>query len=277
MAIIGSESSTQGIGNQWRLGPLNSIAINGSVDVNVQDQTTEIVDLHLTRYIQDVSVGTNASIDDTTISLLPDSGPMTVGHTICLKEGTAFYQGTILGITGTGPYDVELDTPLDYAYTTAAVAHEGDPDLAIDGSTTTRYYKVSPSGLDSTVEWDITRIAFMMVGSSAGDDGKFGSLSPLTKGIVLRYTDGITKNIFNAKSNGDLSLHTGGDVAYTTRTVPGTSYGTRARRTFSGQEKNGVTIRLSEATDDELVIIVQDDLSGLTSFEAVAQGHVVDP
>ena len=39
---------------------------------------------------------------------------------VCITEGTRYYQGLLLSFTGTNPYTLTLDTPLDYAFTTAA-------------------------------------------------------------------------------------------------------------------------------------------------------------
>ena len=66
------------------------------------------------------------------------------------------------------------------------------------------------------------------------------------------------------------------DATYIDDTLgPSGEYGFRTRRTFGGQNKNGVVIRL-DGEDDSFQLIVQDDLTGLTFMEAVAQGHVVD-
>lgn len=244
-------------------------------DVFIQDQHTEIIDLHLTRLIQPVAIDVNTLIDDTSIQITA-AAPPTVGSTLCLKEGYKFYQGGILSFTGTNPYTVVVDTPLDYPFTTAGGCSERSNNMAVNGSVTPQNFVLSPANLTDGLEWDITRIALQMVGTAAPDDGKFGTIAALTNGIVVRYTDGITKNLFNAKTNADLALHTGGDVQYIPRTVPAGSHGVRARRTFSGPEKNGVTIRLAATTSDELIIIIQDDLTDITTFEAVAQGHIVD-
>lgn len=48
------------------------------------------------------------------------------------------------------------------------------------------------------------------------------------------------------------------------------------RRSFAGQDKNGVVIRLNGDQGDEFQVIVQDNLTGLTHFRTVVQGHVVE-
>lgn len=247
-----------------------------SLDVYIQDQNTEIIDLHLTQVVQTVTLAQNYNVNDRVLEIIAGQAPV-VGNTICLKEGTKFYQGEILTVVVNGlNWDVTLDLPLDYAFTTAGGCSERTSNLAVDGSVTPQEFTVSPSNLDAGVAWDITRICIQFIGASAGDDSKFGTMAALANGIVFRYENGVTKNLFSAKTNADLALHTGGDVSYQTRSGGQGAYGVRARRTFSGQEKNGVTVRLNSVTSDKFSVIVQDDLTDIAVFQVVAQGHVVD-
>jgi len=247
-----------------------------NVGVFIQDQTTEIIDLHVTQKIQDIDIVTNTSIDDVAITVSSAAEP-TNGSTVCLREGSAFYQGQILSHVANGDnWDITLDTPLDYAYTTAGGCEEASIDLNVNGSVTKQVFEVSPKGLDEGIKWDIVRFMVQINDASAMDDGKFGGATALTNGIVFRKVDGITKNLFNAKTNGDLAAHMY-DVAYVDNTVgPSGLYGLRGRRTFGGQSKNGVVIRLSSETSDAFQIIVQDDLTVLDSFQIIAQGHIVE-
>lgn len=251
---------------------------NPSFDVFVQDQSTEIIDLYFSKEIQTITLSANQNIDDTVIRATMASSAPTVGSVICLKEGTAFYQGEVVSFSLVGglEYDITLDTPLDYAFTTAGGCSERTCQMNVDGSSTTQEFSISPSGLDSSVSWDVTRVLFQMTDATAMDDGKFGGVASLTNGIVLRKVDGVTKNIFNVKNNGEFALRMY-DVQYVDSTLgPSGLYAMRARRTFSGQDKNGVVIRLNAATNDTLVLLIRDDLTGLSSFNAVVQGHIVE-
>ena len=109
------------------------------------------------------------------------------------------------------------------------------------------------------------------------DDGKFGGITGgLTNGIFFRVKNGTTKNIFNAKTNGDLAAHMF-DLNYVDDTLgPSGQYGLRGRRTFGGQSKNGVVIRLNSETNDIFECVVQDDLTDLTNFQIIVQGHIVE-
>ena len=245
----------------------------GVKDIIWNDQHTEIINLHFTRLIQPIAIAADTNIDDTSVSITAASAPV-VGNLVCFKEYTAFYQGYILSVAGTGPYTVTLDTPLDFAFTTAGGCSERSEDMNVDGSVTPVEFSVSPANLADGVEWDITRIIGTMLDNTSMDDGKFGGGTALTKGIVLRYSDGITKNIFNAKTNGDLAEQMY-DVQYATNSPAGL-YGLRFRRSFAGLDKNGVVIRLDAARGDTLSIIIQDNLTGLVEFHCVVQGHRTD-
>jgi len=49
--------------------------------------------------------------------------------------------------------------------------------------------------------------------------------------------------------------------------------GFTGRLTFAGQNKLGAVIRIG--ADEDLQIVIQDDLTGLSSFSVVAEGHQV--
>jgi hypothetical protein len=63
------------------------------------------------------------------------------------------------------------------------------------------------------------------------------------------------------------------DAQYTTR-APAGENGFRFRNSYAGQSKHGGVLRL--APSDTLDIILQDDITGLTDFQMMAQGHVVE-
>lgn len=248
----------------------------GGIDVNVQDQTTELIDLKLSRLIQTFTIAINTSIDDRVINANLAAAP-TVGNLICLKEDTAFYQGIILSFvdnTG-GNYDITIDTPLDFAFTVAGGCSERSDKMNVLGSPgSPLVFSISPVNLAAGTEWDIVRFIGVILDDTAMDDGKFGGITALINGVVFRKVDGIYKNLFNAKTNGDLKLHMY-DVDYSDK-APAGQNGLNFRRTFGGPSKNGVVIRLAADNADQFQVIIQDDLTTLTDFRIVLQGHLVD-
>lgn len=256
--------------------------LNDSIDVKIQDQSTEIIDLKLSRKLDDLTLLADTAIDDMTITVETTSEVPTTEMTICLKEGTAFYQARPVTVTSLGgnQYSLVMDTPLDFAFTTTGVCELTSTNLAVDGSVTPVVFRATPSGLDDGVQWDINRFILLWGGEGvttsdpAPDDGDFGVTGALTKGVYIRSRDGIVKNIFNAKTNGDFRARAY-DVTYQPASKNGV-YTVTVHREFNGQENNGVVIRLSAITNDEFELVVQDDLTGMTGGQMVVQGQVVD-
>jgi len=242
-----------------------------TVDVAVQDQTTDLVNSYMHRHTgASATLTADTTIDDYVLDVESGHG-FNATELVCLKENGRFYQGTILSTTAT---TITLDTPLDYAYTIGSLCTSSILDLTVNGSPASPliYHIKPPSG----VKWDIVRILFYIEDDSAMDDGKFGGISALTNGIVLRSKNGTYLNIANVKTNGDFA-QIAFDRDYVAKPPAGTGHSMIVRRTFGGQSKNGVVIRLDGDKDDELEVIVRDDLTGLSHFHVIVQGHVVQP
>ena len=113
----------------------------------------------------------------------------------------------------------------------------------------------------------------MCVCATAVDLTKFGDLTALTNGLVMRRTDGEYHNIFNVHDNGDIAnvmLNWQSFVA--TKPNEGID-GFVASLTFSGQHEMGVTLRIGP--NEDLEFLIQDNLSGLTSLKIIAEGSIV--
>ena len=249
--------------------PLES---NGAVPVNIQDQVSTPVDLY---FVQAIGIPTaltnNVAIDDVNITV--DSvANIAVGNYLGIFSGISgedrFYFGEVLAVLGN---DVTLDTPLDFNFTAGDILVSTTRDLNVDGSGTTQPFIVSGAGTGSPLEIDITRIIFQITDGSTMDDGLFGGINSLTNGIVLRRNNGAVDNIYNIKNNGDFGI-VSFDKAYSDK-APAGLFGLTVRSTFAGQAKHGVAIRLG--INESLELLVQDDLTDLTSFRILAQGHVV--
>lgn len=246
---------------------------NGAVPVNIQDQTTQIIDLHAHQDISNLTL-----IDDTIIGsmniIIEHDVTIAVGQIIHFEENKRASQSEIVSILIDTPIagqdTINLDTPMDYAYTTLSGIHNGNINLNVNGAITSQTFHISPP---KDTKWDIVRMVLIIEDNSAMDSGKFGGITELTNGVVFRKKDGTYYNIFNAKSNSDFAVHAY-DIAYDDR-APAGIYGFRARRTFGGQSKNGVVIRLDGNAGDQFQGIIQDDLTGLTKFHLIVQGHVV--
>ncbi len=224
-----------------------------------------------------LTIITNTLLNQQVVSVTTIVTP-TTDDMVCFKEGTAFYQGEIINVVSLGGdnYNITLDSPLDYPFSINGGCSLRNSNMAVDGSVTPVVFAVSPIGLidpqdDSLGQrWDITRMLCKIIDNNAMDTKKFGGQTALTKGIIFRKKDGVYKNIFNVKTNGDFALHAY-DKEFETK-APSGSYEFSVRKTFT---KSGVTIRLNANDSDLFQGIVQDDATGNENMECVLHGHVV--
>jgi hypothetical protein len=149
----------------------------------------------------------------------------------------------------------------------------GNRSMNVDGSVTPAVFQIGPVGAATEIEIDIVRIMGWIQDDVSMDDAKFGGISALTRGLVLRRNnaDGTFTNYWNAKSNGEIRL-LAFDANYASK-APSGFYGFNFRNTYGGQSKHGVVIRLT--TGQSMQVVVQDDLTDLAEMFMMAQGHIV--
>ena len=194
-----------------------------TIDVAIQDQTTDIVDLYMHSHAGVAATLTApTAIDDYVLAVEAGHGT-SAGELVCLKENKRFYQGLILSTTAT---TITLDTPLDYAYSIGTLCAASVLDLTVNGSPASPliYHIKPPAG----VKWDVVRIMFYIEDDVAMDDGKFGGIAALTNGIVLRSKNGTYLNIFNVKTNGDFAQRAF-DRTYVSKPPAGTGHSQSGR------------------------------------------------
>lgn len=251
-------------------GQTAAVEQNGGLAVNIQDQHSLALDL---KFIQaqgsPTMLSSSIAPDDLTIDVDSTVGFVS-GNTVGIFSTTGiFYFGTQIGAPAGST--ITLDTPIDKAFAAGDNVITAVSDMAVNGAATTQIFQIGPVGGATAVEIDITRFMGYLQDGTAMDDAKFGGITALTNGIVLRINDGAMQNLWNAKSNADLALLTF-DFMYTDK-APAGSFGARFRNSYAGPEKHGVTIRL--APGDILELLIQDNLTGLEQFKMMAQGHVV--
>jgi hypothetical protein len=245
---------------------------NGGLAVNVQDQDTPPVDLFFTNPIGVPTALTNAvAINDTSFDV--DSvANISVGNYLGIFSGTSaegrFLFAEVLTVVSN---TVTIDTPIDFAFSAGDPVISTSREMNVNGAITAQTFSVTNGSTSSVITIDITRIMFSMTLGTAGDDGKFGNITSLTNGIVFRRTNGDIRNVFNVKNNGELRALCF-DLTYPIRSGGGGDFGMGARYTFAGQDKHGVVLRLHPG--DSLDVIIQDDLTGLSSYRMVAPGHI---
>ncbi len=265
LSVIATASSNVINLKDWvKVEIIKPIEANGAVSVNVQDQTTEIVDYYLTKLDNVSSLTVNVSVDDKLLQLNSTVGAVAYNAINIYEEGH-YFQALILSISGN---NITINAPLDYNFTSNAIVEYASWNMNVDGSTTPIEFKLC---VPSESEWDITRMMFSISDNTDMDDGKFGGIPSLTNGFVLRVEDGYYKNIFVVNDNGGFAERCY-DTGYSDK-APAGLYGFKARRTFGGQDKNGVVVRLNGTDRDCITTVIQDDLTDLTKLAVVAQGH----
>jgi hypothetical protein len=243
---------------------------NGGWDTNIQDQTTPSLDLFFLRPVGAPTTLTQSAVLNE--------------YTLELTDATDFVTGTYVGVfSDVGRYyfgevliksvnQITLDTPLDFAFDSAVTkVLPTSRDMNVDGSETPVTFSIQAG--ESGLVIDLTRLIVSMTHGSAGDDGLYGNLTKLTRGLVLRRVDGNTRNYWNIKDNGEWA-NLSYDVTYSIRSGGGGTFGTRSRYSWAGTDKHGVAVRLGPG--ERLDAIVQDDLTGLTSKRMLVAGHETD-
>ena len=252
----------------------NTFDGHGNAQIVIQDQYSASFDFMLARNPGLSTVAVATSIEDMAVTVA-DASSASVGNYCVMFRGTfgytsLIYVGTILSIaTNT----ITLDTPINYEFQIGDVVLFRDTKIELaDGSLTPVIYDLPvPPGI---VSIDVTRFIFAIECSTEPDDSLFGNLPALTNGIVLRHnsvTLGI-HNFWNIKKNGDMAAFNY-DVTYTDK-AGGGLFAVRCLMTYNAQPYHGVTVRLNPG--DKIELIVQDDLTDLSTFKVVVQGHVVE-
>lgn len=246
---------------------------NGGVPVNLQDQTTRPLIIKFNQVTNSTTLSVAAVMSEYEITVASTTG-FVAGKYIILfdlvSKNFSFYTqvGAPVGNV------ITLDSPIDFAYPIGTNADVANTDMAVDGSGTPEIFGLrglgAPPGVDIVV--DITKIIIQCETATATTLPEFGDLTKLARGLLLRRRDGTTENIFNVKSNNEISGIMEFEPVVTATPGQGID-GFRAELTFAGQGNVGVAIRLPVGED--LESLVQDLLTGLTLLGMTAEGHIV--
>ncbi len=242
-------------------------AINIFGDVFMQDQTSPIVDYYFPIPEYDLQLAEDAVLESREL-VVTDASNLTIGDYIVIKEEYRSYQAEIIGISTN---TLTMDIPVEYEFSTDSIIESRSIYLNVDGSVTPVIASIKPP---EGTQIDINMISMGMLDSKDMDDAIFGGITELTRGIVLRkHCPAEIRNIFNAKTNGQLALRT--RLEYTSK-APAGFYGLRASKYMNGPEGNGVAVRLNGNNQESLKLIIQDDLTTMENFTATVRGHIVE-
>lgn len=250
----------------------SKIQTNG-IDVALQDQTTPVVIVKFSKLSEQTTLAAVTAIDINTITVADATG-IVAGRYISIFSAAdvRFYTGTVVSVASEV---LTMDTPLDFVFPVGAAVDSGITDMSVDGSSTTQIFGLRGSGAPPGIrlDFDVTRIIFSCLASSAIDLALFANITALEKGLVLRKKDGVYNNVFNVKSNGDIAgIMYDFNAQAATNPAQGQD-GFISRLTFGGQSKIGVVQRLKIGED--LQVLIQDNLTGISKLEIIAEGHIV--
>ncbi len=245
----------------------------GAQDVAIQDQTSRSIIAKFNQVSNSTTLSVAAVKGAYEITVTSTTG-FSAGRYIILfdpaSENFSFYTqiGAVVGNV------VTLDTPIDFAYPVGANVDTAITDMSVDGSSTVQAFGLrgtgAPPGVD--LEVDITSIIIQCITASAVSLPLFGDITALDRGLALRKRNDIIENIFNVKSNNELSGIMNFEPVVTATPGQGVD-GFRAELVFTGPENLGVAPRLP--IGDDMEVLIQDLLTGLTSLEITAKGHLV--
>jgi len=249
------------LGNIW--------SKDGAMAVLAEENDTKPIDVYLAQSIGIPKLlGSDTTIDSYNITMSAGHGLVANDEILVAENGDdpKSYNGKVISVATN---ILTMDTPLDNVFTSAgAVALETTKELTVDGSGTPVLFNLPNS---SDTEFHVTRIILHITDDVEMDDAKFGSLTELTRGVVLRqkFSDGTYNNIFNVKNNGEFG-ELAYDLSYQDAVKHGT-FGLHCRMTFGSAGKHGTVLRIKNG--EAMEILVQDDLTDLDSFRVMIQGH----
>jgi hypothetical protein len=270
-AIMGSVQITDGT-------TALKIETNGSMPVTLQDQTSPTVIVKFSILEQSTTTTAPIAVDDYVIPVTDATG-IVAGKYLTIFD-PASIRFTTFYVVSVNALNVTVDSPADFAYPSGSYVDISSTNLAVNGAVTpviaglrNNAGQSPPPGI--ALSMDVTRLLFHCVAATSVDLTLFGDLAALTNGLLVRRRDGAYYNIFNVKSNGEM-----GGIMYDF-TIHSSGVGQQGvdgflgRLTFGGQNKMGVVHRIN--INEDMETIIQDDLSGLTLLEIVAEGSIVVP
>ena len=239
---------------------------NTAAAIEIQDQYSEAIDLYMCQKYLTTNPTAPIALDARSITLASVAWVIAWDCLDIMENGRTF-QSIIQTIVSS---TITFSCPSDQAFTTSAIVKIGKWNMNVNGSVTPVIYTLQPP---TWVKWDINRIIVWITDDSVMDDAKFGGITALTNWVVFRIKDGYYKNLFVVSDNSGWRERSF-DVAYADK-APAGSYGFGVRKTFNGQDNHWITLRLNGDTNDQLQVIIQDNLTGLTKMAVVAQWHQV--
>ena len=239
-----------------------------AIDVFVQDQTSPLFQYFLINEQKtDILLTSDAEKDDEVLNVSAGHGFTAAdGEMIVLFENNKYIQMKVLSVSTNA---ITIDHPLASGFSFEnTIVYRGNNLLNIDADPDDVFYRMTIK--DFTIPIDVSKIILTLTHSIAGDDGKFGGIAELSKGLWFRKENGVDFNLGNYINNQSFK-NFGGSVSYTAKGPAGIN---STDIIFDIKEIFGQVIRIDPRINDVIYCHIRDDLSGLLSFTVSLVGSL---
>lgn len=237
-------------------------AKQGGIDVNLQSQTSPFFQYFLIEEQKtDILLTGDVSVDDEIINVTPGHGFTGIvaapGEHIVIWENNQSLQVEVESVATNA---ITVSNPIARTFTTeGAKVIRGNSQLAVNASGGIDFQMRIQ---DFTIPIDISKIILTMFHTPAGDDGKFGGIAALAKGMWFRKENSELFNLGNYKKNQDFK-NRGAVVTYPAKGPGGTE---STDIVFDLEEIFGQVMRMDSRINDIFRGQGRDDMTGLDSL-----------
>lgn len=248
------------------------IGYQKEIDNNPQSQTSALFQyLLMNEQKIDIALTSPITKNDEVIRVSAGHGfTGATGEHLVVRKGDAFEQ---LMVTGVSVNDISIEMPIANSFPMDSTIIRGNVNMNIDGvSVPTDFKFILDSLSGASIPIDISTVLITMQHkNNVPDDGKFGGLAALNKGVYFRKINGFNTNLGNYATNQEFK-NVGAVVEYTDKAPAGTN-GTNI---FIEIEKIfGQVIRLDPRLNDGIIGHVRDlinDTAGMEGLTAAIIG-----
>ena len=230
------------------------------IDVNIQSQTSQLFRYFLMIEQKiDITLTSAITMDDEVVNVSAGHGfTAASGEYIVIRYGDLFTQTKVTAVNANA---ITVAMPTASGFPDISTVIRGNINMNIDGNASPTDFKFAFPG--ATIPIDLSTIILTMQhGANVPDDGKFGGLAALSKGIYFRQLNGARVNLGNYTNN-QAFKDVGAGVEYTDKAPAGTN-GTNVNLEI--ESIFGQVIRMNPRTDDEFIGHVRDDVDAVSGM-----------
>lgn len=227
------------------------------IDVNIQSQTSSLFQYFLMQEQKtDITLTSPVSIDDTVINVSSGHGfTAAAGEYMVIRNGDIFSQAKVISVSVDA---ITIETPIANAYPVSAGVIRGNILMNVDGSggdIEFLYTSACCGAVTPLIPVDLSTVVITMQhGANVPDDGKFGGLAALAKGMYFRKKNASRVNLGNYTTNQDFKDR-GAVVEYTDKAPAGTN---ATNITFEIEEVFGQVVRIDPRLTEDIQAIIRD-------------------